>query len=111
MKLFSNAKHRFIHGHEISKFILDIDSRATKEEVIAVVQSYYLKYTDMFIRRIEHIPFIVEKIWDDTSPDVVNSRQYILAQTLTNYRRASDKEVTEWDKFLGIKDRRIHGQI
>ena len=93
-----------IHGHEISQFILDIGSRKTKEEVIAVVQGYYLKYPGMFRKPLERVPYIVDQIFGDTSPDIMQSRQYILAQLLTNYRELPKIQQEDWEKFMGIQE-------
>ena len=89
----------------IHQFILDIGSRKTKEEVITVIQSYYLKYTDRFRYSLDRIPEIVNKIFGDTSPDVMQGRQYVLAQLLTNYRELPEEQQKEWEKSLGRKYR------
>ena len=89
----------------IHQFILDIGSRKTKEEVITVIQSYYLKYTDRFRYSLDRIPEIVNKIFGDTSLDVMQARQYVLAQLLTNYRELPEEQQKEWEKSLGRKYR------
>jgi hypothetical protein len=75
----------------ISRFISDIGSQTSKEEIIAVIQSYYLKRPDMFIVSLNMIPDIVTNVYGNTS-DIMKPRQYILVQILTNYRGLPEKQ-------------------
>ena len=87
----------------IHQFIMDIGSGKTTEDILACVQSYYLKYPDRFRYPIDMIPGLVSMVYKDASPAVMQSRKYSLVQLLTNYRELPEEQQKEWEKSLGQK--------
>jgi hypothetical protein len=90
-------------NRELIWFVNDIGAHFSKEEIIAVVQSYYLKYPGLFKKSLKNVPRIVDRLWDGNFCST-DSKRYTLALVLLNhswheYSPQTQKQMAYFKKY------------